>query len=88
MLQFTAEIDSLEPAEAPDGPLTAADFPAAENLNIFVATEEWFGAQWRADTAFRPQVTPEFKACRDRLQHWNVFGSDGEPVETAVQSSS
>lgn len=85
MLQFTAEIESLEAAEAPDAPASAADLPAAANLNIFVATEEWFGSQWRADKAFRPQVTPGFRACRDQLQHWNVFGPEGEPVRTAVQ---
>ncbi len=67
--------------EAADAP---ADLPAG-NLNIFVATEEWFGGQWRADKAFRPQVTPGFRACRDQLEHWNVFGPRGEPVKTMVQ---
>ena len=84
VLQFTAEIDMLEAAEAPDAAQTAADLPDG-SLNIFVATEEWFGSQWRADKAFRPQVTPGFRACRDQLDHWNVFGPEGEPVRTEVQ---
>ena len=74
----------MEAAEAPGTAQTAADLPDG-NLNIFVATEEWFGSQWRADKAFRLQVTPGFRTCRDQLQHWNVFGPDGEPVRTMVQ---
>jgi hypothetical protein len=84
VVQFTAEIDNLEAAEAPDAAAVAADIRVG-NLNIFVATEEWFGSQWRADRAFRPQVTPGFRACRDQLAHWEVFGPEGEPVRTMVQ---
>lgn len=81
--QFEREIDALEPAEAPG--VEPVDFPAAENLNIFVTTEQWFGDQWRAAEAFRPLVTPGFKACRDSLPHWNVFGPNGEPVKTVTK---
>ncbi len=72
--QFTRELGAAAAAAAAPGD--------AAGFSISGATERFFGEQCKAGSSFKVLVTPGFRRCRDRLEHWDVFGPSGEAVPT------